>query len=58
MTRQHFIAIAEIVSEINDEEDRDRTANLLADYFRSQNAQFKRDTFISACLPTPTRSTS
>ena len=50
MTRKHFKAIAEIINDAGDDVDAvERLAGDLASYFKSENPNFDRDRFLTAC---------
>lgn len=48
-TRQHFRAIAETISKIEDMEARKAEAQRYVVIFRADNPRFKSDLFLSAC---------
>tara|TARA_Y100000310_G_scaffold341582_2_gene441201 strand:+ start:1138 stop:1305 length:168 start_codon:yes stop_codon:yes gene_type:complete len=49
MTRKHFKAIAEVVSQIKDLEQRRATALDFVIVLRRENNNFKNQTFLEAC---------
>lgn len=49
MTKKHFIAIAAIVADIRDRDERVRTANALGFAFKQANPRFCMARFLTAC---------
>lgn len=49
MTKKHFVAAANIVSEIRDRDERTVVARNFADFFVQFNDRFNRDKFLEAC---------
>lgn len=49
MTRKHFILVANVVSEIEDENSRRKAALRFADEFADINPWFSRQRFLDAC---------
>lgn len=55
LSKKHFIRIAQIISDAHKqnsgEQACDHIASDLADFFKTQNPNFKRDEFLEACEP-------
>lgn len=49
MSRKHFVALAEAISQITDDAERKRTAELVASVCRQTNPNFDRSRFMGAC---------
>lgn len=49
MTKKHFVALAAITAEINNDATRRFVAEGQADYFATLNPHFDRDRFLKAC---------
>ena len=49
MTRKHFEALAAAIAEISDDDERRRTANLIADVCQGFSVLFDKRRFYTAC---------
>ncbi len=49
MTKKHFIALAGAIREISNPQERERAAQAIANVCASQNSNFDRARFLSAC---------